>query len=411
MKNHAVKMTHLKLSFVVLVLFTSSVLADVITDWNVIARNIVVDAKLNTPFANRALAIIHTSAYVAVNAITQRYPQQQFILQADPDASVEAAVCAVNYVSLLALLPEHNNAISRAYKKAIAVIPDGAAKTAGLTIGEKAAKLVLLARSMDGSEIAETYLPHTAAGKYVPTMIPAVPQWVNRKPWVLSKPSQFRAAPPPALTSKEWADDFAEVKSLGAINSATRTQEQTNIARFWEATLPPIYHGVVHSVATQEGRDVTQNARLFAAITRATDDAMMAVFDSKYHHAFWRPITAIRNGDIDGNPDTKAEPGWTPFIPTPMHPEYPCAHCVVASTVGAILKAETQNQALPVLSTSSVTANGETRSWHSIDAFVQEVSDARVYDGVHYRTSTEAGNDMGKKVGELAVATYSVNGQ
>ena len=125
-----------------------------------------------------------------------------------------------------------------------------------------------------------------------------------------------------------------------AESSTERTAEQTAIARFWEATLPAIYHGLVQSLARTPGRDVTQNARLFAAVTQAADDALIAVFDAKYHYGFWRPITAIRNGDIDGNDATERDPAWLPFIDTPLHPEYPCAHCIVAAAVGAVLEAE-----------------------------------------------------------------------
>ena len=182
---------------------------------------------------------------------------------------------------------------------------------------------------MTAPAAAETYRPHTTAGVYVPTVIPVVPQWPQRKPWVMTSAAQFRPGPPPTLTSEVWARDYNEIKALGGKNSTRRTAEQTEIARFWEATAPPIYHGVVRSVATVPGREVTQNARLFAAVTQATDDALIAVFDAKYHYNFWRPVTAIRNGDIDGNDATERDPSWTPFIDTPMHPEYPCAHCIL----------------------------------------------------------------------------------
>src|SRR4029453_1090123 len=162
----------------------------------------------------------------------------------------------------------------------------------------------------------------------------------GRKPWLLDRADQFRPGPPPTLTSAVWARDYNETKELGGKNSTRRTAEQTAIARFWEATLPPIYLGVVRSVATLPGREVTQNARLFAAVTQATDDAYIAIFDAKYHYNFWRPITAIRNGDIDGNDATDRDPAWLPFIDTPMHPEYPCAHCIVSATVATVLLAE-----------------------------------------------------------------------
>jgi hypothetical protein len=185
-----------------------------------------------------------------------------------------------------------------------------------------------------------------------------------------------------------------------------RTAEQTAMALFWQATLPPIYQGVVHSVADVPGREMTQNARLFAAVAQAADDALIAVFEAKYHYHFWRPITAIRNGDIDDNNATEREPSWTPLINTPMHPEYPCAHCIVSGAIGTVLQAEIGTGPVPTLTTTSSAANGTARSWTTTDDFMQEVAQARIYDGVHYRFSTEVGTAMGKQIGELAVAKY-----
>jgi hypothetical protein len=145
---------------------------------------------------------------------------------------------------------------------------------------------------------------------------------------------------------------------------------------------------------------------LFAAVTQATDDALIAIMDAKYHYNFWRPVTAIRNGDIDGNDATEREPSWTPLIDTPMHPEYPCAHCIVAAAVGTVLRAEIGTGPVPSLTTTSPTAKGAARSWTKIDDFIQEVANARIYDGVHYRYSTEVGTAMGKQVGELAATKH-----
>ena len=142
------------------------------------------------------------------------------------------------------------------------------------------------------------------------------------------------------------------------------------------------------------------------AVSQAMDDAIIAVFDAKYHYNFWRPVTAIRNGDIDGNDATERDASWTPFINTPVHPEYPCAHCIVSGTVGTILEAELGNAAVPVLTTNSPTADNAKRTWIKIDDFVQEVANGRIYDGVHFRTSTEVGTAMGRKVGKLAAEKY-----
>lgn len=380
--------------------------ADVVTDWNVKAGEIVVEARLGPPPAYRVMAIVHTAVYEAANAITKRYPASGLHLEAVPGAAVDAAVAAANHATLTKLVPPQQAAIDTAYQAALALIADGAAKTAGIAVGEKAAAATLALCANDGAATGETYRPYTTAGVYVPTVIPAAPQWPQRKPWLMTSPTQFRPGPPPPLTSEVWARDYNEIKALGAKNSSRRTAEQTAIARFWEATLPPIYHGLVRAVATMPGREVTQNARLFAAVTQATDDALIAVLDAKYHYNFWRPVTAIRNGDVDGNDATERDPSWTPFIDTPMHPEYPCAHCIVSATIGTVLQAEISAGPLPTLTTTSYTAQGAARSWTTIDDFMQEVAQARIYDGVHYRNSTEVGTAMGKQIGALAAAKY-----
>lgn len=387
-------------------LATSMARADVVSDWNVKAGEIITQSGMGTPPANRAVAIVHTAVYEAVNAITKRYPTSGIGLDAPVSASVDAAVAAANRVALAKLLPSQQPAIERAYQTALAQIADGTAKSAGIAVGEKAAAAILASRADDGATRPESYRPRTAAGVYVPTVTPAAPQWPQRKPWLMTGAAQFRPEPPPALTSALWARDFDEIKLIGAKNSVRRTSEQSEIARFWEATLPPIYHGVVRSVAAMPGRDVTDNARLFMAVTQAADDALIAVFDAKYHYNFWRPVSAIRNGDMDGNDATEREATWSSFIEAPMHPEYPCAHCILASSIATVLQAAIGANATPLLTTTSPTAKGAARSWAKIEDFVQEVANGRVYEGVHYRNSTEVGIAMGKQVGGLVAAKY-----
>ncbi len=384
----------------------SMAMADVVTDWNVTAGNILVDARLGPPPSYRVMAAVQTAVYEAVNSISRRYPAGAFKLQAAPGASIDAAVAAANRATLAKLLPSQQTAIDGAYQAALAKIADGGPKTAGIAAGEQAAAAVLALCAEDGAAAAETYRPYTGAGVYVPTVIPAVPQWPQRKPWLMTSSAQFRPGAPPKLTDALWARDYNEIKALGVKNSTQRTAEQTEIARFWEFGLPPIYDGVVRSVANMPGREVTQNARMYAAASQAMDDALIAVFDAKYYYNFWRPVTAIRNGDIDGNEATERDPAWTPFIDTPMHPEYPCAHCILSGAVGTVLKAEIGASPMPTLTTTSPTAKGAARSWTKIDDFIQEVANARIYDGVHYRNSTEVGTAMGKQVGALAVAKF-----
>lgn len=366
--------------------------ADVITDWNAKAGNVIVESKLGTPPAIRVMAIVQTAVDEAVAAAA-----------ADArGASIDAAVAAANRATLTKLIPAQRGSVESTYLAALAEIPDGAAKDAGVAAGERAADKVFAQRTDDGAVPGEAYRPLTAAGVYVPTATPAVPQWPQRKPWLMRSADQFRPGPPPPLTSEAWARDYEEVKALGARNSARRSVEQSEIARFWEYSLPPIYFGVVRSVAEAPGRDPARNARLFALAAQAMDDAMISVFDAKYHYNFWRPATAIRNGDIDGHDATQRDAAWTPLIDAPLHPEYPSAHAILAGAVAAIIDAEVGAGPMPLLTTISPTAKGAARQWLSAADFEREVAEARIYEGIHYRTSTETGAAMGRRIGELA---------
>jgi hypothetical protein len=390
-----------------LLVLAAAAAADPVTDWNQKVCDIAVEARAGTPPALRALAFAQTAVYVATNAITKRYPPGPYAVDAAPGASIDAAVAAANRAVIAKLAPPQLPAVDRAYQAALAAIPDGPAKAAGIDVGERAAASVLAKRADDVVQATETYRPMTSPGRYVPTAMPAAIAWAQRKPWHLASPSEFRPGPPPDLGSAVWARDYNEIKAVGGRQSSQRTAEQTEIALFWEATLPSIYQCIVRSVATRPGREVTQNARLFAAVTQAQDDAIIAVFDAKYHYGFWRPVTAIRNGDIDGNDQTERDAGWLPLIDTPMHPEYPCAHCIIAGTTGAVLKAEIGNGPVGTLTTTSYLVKNASRSWSSVDAFVAEVQQARIYDGVHYRNSTEVGAAMGRQIGERAVARFA----
>ena len=380
----------------VILLGAPSAHADVVTDANAKAADIA--SRLpGTPIAVRTMAIVQVSVFEAVNAITGRYSAKRVPITAAPGASADAAVAAATRTALLKLVPTQQTAIEADYQAALKALPDDRAKAEGTAVGEQAAAAVLASCAEDGAVASDTYRPHAAPGVYVPTLLPAVPHWGKRKPWVMASGDQFRPGPPPSLSSDTWKRDYSEIKALGAKNSTQRTPEQTAIARFWEATAPAVYWPVARSVATAPGRDVTENARLLAVAAMAMDDALIAVFDAKYAYNLWRPITAIRNAEGDAR-----DPGWTPFIDTPMHPEYPCAHCIVSGALGAVLAAEIGTGPTPKLSSASSTAAGAVRTWTSVDDFVQEVAVGRIYDGVHYRNSTEVGTAMGKKIGELA---------
>jgi hypothetical protein len=376
--------------------------ADIVTDANARAADVV--SRLPAPpITVRMMAVVQVSVFEAVNAVTGRYPPQRAKLAPAPGASVDAAVAAATRTALSRLMPAQQAAIDADYQALLASVPDGPAKTAGIALGEQAATAIVALCADDGMVAPDSYRPNTAAGVYVPTAGPAVPHWGKRRPWVMPRGDHFRPGPPPALTSETWARDFNEIKAVGGRTSAQRTPEQTAMAKFWEATAPAVYWPLARDVAGMPGREVTDNARLLALAAMAMDDALIAVFDGKYTYNLWRPVTAIRNGDLDGNSATERDAGWTPFIDTPMHPEYPCAHCIVGASLAAVLEAEIGSGPSPRLGSASSTAGGAVRTWASPAEFAREVAQARIYDGVHYRTSTEVGSAMGKKIGELAV--------
>ena len=386
--------------------------ADVVTDWNMRAATIATAAGLPPPSTYRVMAIVQIAVYEAINSISRKYPPFRVRIDAPPGASIDTATAAANRASLIKLVPNQHAAIEAAYQSALAGIADGAAKSDGIAVGEQAAASVLDYCASDGANAPEMYRPLTTAGIYVPTPIPIAAQWGLRRPWSMARSDQFRPGPPPELKSDAWANDYNEVKAIGARNSTQRTPEQTAMATFWQAATPAIYFPVARSVALgQPDRDVTRNARLLAAFATAMDDAFIAVLDAKYAYNFWRPITAIRNGDIDGNDATERDAAWIPLIDTPLHPEYPCAHCIIAASVAVVLATDVGSSPMPRLTSTSPTAPGAPRSWDSADALVTEVSLARIYGGVHYRNSTEVGRAMGKLVGELVVKNFPVAGR
>ena len=374
--------------------------ADVITDWNDRACALSASSGPGGP-GHRIMAVVQVAVYDAVSSITREGKPYLAVIDAPRTASVDAAVAAANRTVLLEMLPADKAAVEAAYQSALDKIPAGTARDQGIEVGEKAATTLLARAGADGANEPEAYVPYTTPGRYVPTLIPAATTWMKRKTWVLEKPSQFRPGPPPALDSETWKRDYEEIAAVGAKASTTRTAAQTDMAKFWEETRPMVYHPVLKSVALRPDRSVTRNARLYAAATMAVDDALVAVFDAKYTYQFWRPITAIRTGG--GNPALKADPRWTPFIQTPMHPEYPCAHCVSAGAIGAVIDADVGDNVQ-----LSSKLGQTTREWRSVKAFTQEVADARVYDGVHYRNSTQVGSELGWKVGKLAAQRLAI---
>jgi hypothetical protein len=379
--------------------------ADVVTDWNQAAIEVLKAANVaGNPWA-RSMAMMNVAMSDAVNTVQGRYTRFIATVPAAPAASAQAAASAAAREMLLQLYPAQKAKIDEAYALSLKSVPEGAARNSGVAVGEQVAAAVFADRANDATNVPDTYRPVATPGVWIPTTPPLFPQYAQAKPWGLKSADQIRPGPPPALSSALYARDFNETKELGAAKSARRTPEQAEAVRFWtQANFTPSWFQVASQLSAQKGLGLADNARLFALLAMGLGNSFITEWDAKYHYNYWRPITAIRNGDVDGNDATERDASWTPFIDTPMHPEYPCAHCILSGAVGTVLKGEFAT--LPRLTTSSPTANNAERSWTSVEDFEQEVANARIYDGVHYRNSTAVGTEMGKKVGALAVMKY-----
>ena len=387
---------------VALIASAPSAFADVITDWNEKAVAFVTP-RMTPPAAQRVVAIVQIAMFDAVNSIEGRYRPYLAQVPSAATASKEAAAAAAAGSVLAGLHPQAQAELKAAMTGYLSNIPDSEAKSEGIKLGEAVAAKILEARARDGADAPDSYRPKAKPGVYVPTPITVASMWPNVKPFAMTKGSQFRPDPPISLTSKEWAADFNELKDYGGKTGAKRSAQQTEIAQFWLMVGPPAYHPFARNLVTAKQMNVDDSARFMALVAVGLNEALIAVFDAKYHYNFWRPITAIRNGDIDDNPATEREATWQPIDNTPMHPEYPCAHCILSGSVAGVVKALLGTTEIPEIAVTSATAPGVTHRWTNMTAFTDEVANARIWAGFHYRFSTRVGTEMGLQIGEYVV--------
>ncbi len=378
--------------------------ANVITDWDEKAVA-TVQTRMAAPPAYRIMAILHLAMFDAVNSIEPHYKPYKTSIAAPAEASKEAAAAAAAGAVLMKLVPDAAGDTKTALETYLAGLPDGEAKANGVKIGEEVAAKIVEARANDGASAREAYRPRTRPGAYVPTAIVVGVQYVKVTPFTMTSPSQFRPKPPIALNSQQWARDYNEIKELGEKNSTKRTARETEDARFWLLTGPLATHPLERQIAVSKGMSVVDTARFLALLSAAEEDAIISVMDAKYTYEFWRPFTAIRNGDIDGNPATERQADWLPIDNTPLHPEYPCAHCIVSSSVAATIKAVLGSDEIPEVALTSPFAPGVTHRFTNLTAYTDEVAKARILAGFHYRFSTIIGQEMGRKIGAQVAAT------
>jgi hypothetical protein len=371
-----------------------SAAADAVLDWNEIGMGRVAAARQSPADGTRSLAMMHVAMFDAVNAIEPRYRSYAYEGKA-PGASADAAAATAAHDVLASLFPADKELLAAAYQASMARVPGGNARDAGVALGHDVAARCVAMRTGDGAGAASRYKPKVTRGVYVPTAYPVSSEFAVVKPFVMTDPAQFRPGPPPDLDGDTWKRDLEEIRAVGGRASKTRTAEQTDVARFWSLVGPPSYNPIVRSLALSRPMSLVDNARVFALVYAATTDAYIAVFDAKYAYDFWRPITAVRF-ETD-------EAQWMPFIDTPMHPEYPCAHCITSAAAATVLEGLFGKGPVSIDMTSA-NAPGVTRHWTRIADYPAEVSEARVWSGVHYRNSARVGADMGRRIGELALA-------
>ena len=301
--------------------------------------------------AVRMMGMVHAAMFDAVNSIEPHYRPYLVQLPAGPATSKEAAAAAAA-ASVLATIDAKTAGEMKATLATYRRSPMAQRSRTGVKLGEAVAAKILAARANDGADAPDAYRPRTTPGVYVPTAITLSSMWPTLKPFAMTGPAQFRPKPPISLQSEEWLTDYNELKDYGGKTSAKRTAQQTETALFWTSPLLA-YQPLERQLVTAKQMSVVDSARFMALEAVALNDAIIAVLDAKYHYNFWRPITAIRNGDIDDNPATEREATWQPLANTPMHPEYPCSHCIQSGSVAAVVKAVLGGADIPEVALTS----------------------------------------------------------
>jgi hypothetical protein len=398
-------------------LFGSAVAkSDVVLDWNVIAVNTAI-ANGQSPFAQaRSAAIVQLAVFESVNAITGKYHPYLGTIVAPPGASARAAAIQAAYRVLSTYFPASAPTLDADRANSLASIRDGQAKINGIATGEAAALAMIALRANDGSSPPQFKIP----GPLVPGEWQATPscpivngiavgiafQWQNVTPFGIPSANEFLLDAPPTLTSHEYAKAYNEVMTVGSIDSTERSQDRANVALFYAASSPTlVFNQVLQQVAQEHGRSLSQNARALAVMNMAMNDSLVASFLNKYHYNFWRPETAIRAGDTDGNPKTDPNPSFVPFITTPCFPSYPSNHGSASNSAAEILR-RIYGEGGHFITLSNPAVPDIVLQYTTFKQITDDISDARVYGGIHFRTDQVAGERLGKAIGK---AVYKHN--
>jgi hypothetical protein len=401
--------------------------------WNDTAVRVIEANGQNPIVMSRTLAMVQGAVHDALNAINRRYDAYYFEGPADPTASPDAAVAAAAHTVLVGVAASFGTPVQKgaaqalaeqAYTESLGRIAPGPARNAGVAVGRAAGAAMLALRKDDGATRDAPYTPGTGPGKWRPHPNPvppnppianpdlargylpsAMPGWGNVTPFTLLSASQYWLPGPPALTSPTYARDFNESKSLGGKVSTARTADQTDIARFWFEG-PPAWNRIARTVATTKPLDVTDSARLLALMNMAMADGYIAGFKIRYVYDSWRPVTAIREGDVDGNDATAGDPTWDSLQNTPNVSDYPSTQSTFSAAAAVALASVLGTDQMSFTVTSGKPFDGITRSFTSFSQAARESADSRVYSGIHFRSACEDGLALGRKIGLRAAALY-----
>jgi hypothetical protein len=408
----------LVLTVFAIALMTNARAEDPIAAWNQISENAVKAGKHPLPVTSVEFAIVQLAIYDAVESIDGRY-ETYYTRVPGATGSLSAAAAKAGHDTLVGLFPGQGDALDAAYADFLAT--NGVDPLdPGTAVGAQAAANILALRANDGRfpQNPPPFLGSNAIGQWRPTpsLLPGLPPtlqpgltpWLaSVRPFTMHSGSQFRVDPPPDLTSQLWANDYNETKTVGSLTSTTRTAEQTEIGYFWADSGPLLWQNALRYISGTYLHDTGDSARMFALADAALADAQIACWDSKYFYNFWRPITAIRLGDQDGNPATVVDPNWQPLINTPNFPEYPSGHADVSGAVSHMLRLFFGSDELTFqMTTTNALAPQKTRTFTRFSQAEQEVIDARVYVGIHYRNSDTTARVQGRRVSNWVFKHY-----
>lgn len=373
---------------------SAGVINNVLTQWRAHADN------CDDPRQLDANAMVNVAMFEAINAITPKYTTYTKMLEAPEGSSADAAAARSAHDVLVLVCADQESMFDGALKTSLDAITDKIARDNGERVGAEAAAAVIAARVNSNAEGKDPVPRPQTPGTYVQTAILVGTLTAKQTPWIMTTPDEMRSAPPAALDSEVWARDFNEVKGIGAKKSEVRTTEQTDIGKFWAGRDVRI---VLNQLIGRPGRSLVDDARFLALAEMAWVDSYVAMMDGKYHYMLWRPITAIRNAEADGNDATTPDTQWEALVQTPWHPEYPCGHCLSAGAVGTVIEREFGSDAPPiVLEMEDVLL----RRYETPREYIDDVSVSRIFAGVHYRFSMEAGRDAGIDIGNVAAERY-----